>query len=73
MKDSNGQNTQGFEYVHTEQAWFKEQEKCREDFDRLMDRVSHITDLIDQKVKALGYTTCERMHNTDWRDLNDRQ
>jgi hypothetical protein len=71
LKNDNAQNAQVFDYSRTKQPWYTEQTKCREEFDRLVDRVSHVTDLIDQKVKALGYATYET--NTDGRSSNDRQ
>lgn len=71
MKNDNSQNAQVFSYLRSSQPWYREQKKCSEEFDRLVDRVSHITDLIDQKVKALGYATYET--NTDGRNSNDRQ
>lgn len=71
MKNENSQNSHVFDYLRSNQSWYIEQTKCREEFDRLVDRVSHVTDLIDQKVKALGYVTYET--NTDGRNSNDRQ
>lgn len=71
MKNDNAQNAQVFDYSRTKQPWYREQTKCREEFDRLVDRISHITELIDQKVRALGYTTYETIK--DGRDSNDRQ